>query len=63
MRTGWPEPVAVVRDDDDVLFPLGRYAIPTRTALDAGVHTIELRGTRLSVTCRGYAPIICGDAP
>ena len=62
-RSGWPLPVAVVRDDDDVLYPLGVYAMPTRAAPDAGVRSIELRGTRVTVTCRGNAPIVCGDAP
>lgn len=59
----WPKPVHVGRDDDDVLFPLGRYAVPTRTESGPGVQELELRGTVLSARCRGEQPAICGEAP
>lgn len=53
----WPEAVNVVHEDDDVLFPLARYAIPTRTK-----HGIELevRGSKLEATCRSDANrVVC----
>ncbi len=58
----WPKPVHVARDDDDVLFPLGRYAVPTRTQAGPGVQELELRGTVLSAQCRGEQPAVCGEA-
>lgn len=48
----WPDqPVSVVRDDDDVLFPLARYAWPSRPEVDGGVQ-VELRGGVLTTACR-----------
>lgn len=62
----WPvHPVAVVREDDDVMFPLTRYAVPARLeAPPAGAIELETRGARLGVRCRVEgARNICGDGP
>lgn len=62
----WPgTPVAIVHEDDDVLFPLGRYAWPARPAVTSAVR-VELRGGSLDVQCapdvvRGT--VVCGGAP
>jgi hypothetical protein len=62
----WPDAmVRVVRDDDDVLFPLARYAWPSRPAVDAGVE-VELRGGLLTTACRRDATtghVVCGVGP
>lgn len=62
----WPAtPVKVVRDDDDVLFPLARYAWPSRPAVDGGVE-VELRGSALTTACRRDAltgRTVCGVGP
>ncbi|MBL8918040.1 MAG: hypothetical protein JNJ54_04195 [Myxococcaceae bacterium] len=63
----WPSaPVKVVRDDDDVLFPLARYAWPSRPdGVDGGVE-VELRGNVLTTACRGDAlagRTVCGVGP
>lgn len=60
----WPDQaVRVTRDDDDVLFPLARYAWPSRpVALDGGVE-VELRGSSLMTACRHDAVVgrtVCG---
>ncbi|MBL8955155.1 MAG: hypothetical protein JNK82_30540 [Myxococcaceae bacterium] len=62
----WPETaVAVVAEDDDVLFPVGRYAIPARPPPAAGAVRLELRGDGLDVECTtdaGTAVVVCrGD--
>jgi len=64
---GWPRTSAqVVREDDDVLFPVGRYALPSRPPLgDAGVH-LELRGPSLAPDCRtdeASGHRVCGSGP
>lgn len=47
----WPRmKVNVVKEDDDVLFPLLRYARPTRPVTDGGV-AMEVSGSSLRVTC------------
>lgn len=60
----WPaQPARVVRDDGDVLFPLARYAWPSRP--DAGV-VVDLRGAPLSSRCvlnEAAGRFICGAGP
>lgn len=62
----WPgTPVRVEWEDDDVLFPLGRYAWPSRAAA-AQPFRLELRGTTLRATCRPLTTgdgAVCGGAP
>ncbi len=54
----WPG-TKVVREDDDVLFPLTRYAVPTRG--DTSGVELEVRGSSLSAQCREEAGRkICG---
>lgn len=56
----WPIfPVTVVREEDDVTFPLSRYAVPVRAPVDGGVH-LGVIGTSLPLECRptGYV-VIC----
>jgi hypothetical protein len=70
----WPRTRArVVREDDDVLFPVGRYALPGRAAAAAGVdggleqlELLELRGSSLTAGCRTEADNghrVCGAGP
>lgn len=65
-RVPWPaSQVVVVREDDDVLFPIGRYALPSRSSRaesrDAGVIELELRGGPLGSACRQDAQrVTCG---
>lgn len=61
----WPgTPVAIVHEDDDVLFPLGRYAWPSRPALERPAVRLELRGGALNVACvRDAASVVCGAPP
>lgn len=60
----WPAArVNVVYEEDDVLFPLLRYARPTREAADGGV-ALEVIGTNLQMTCvEKPGRIVCGDTP
>ncbi len=57
----WPSmPVTVVHEDDDVLFPLLRYARPTRPVAP-GATPLEVRGASLRVQCSTLpGRIICG---
>jgi hypothetical protein len=62
----WPHgSVQVVREDDDVLFPLGRYALPSRLERPATVQ-LELRGAQLGPHC-AVDPLthhlVCGAGP
>lgn len=57
-RVPWPQSqVTVVREEDDVLFPLGRYALPSRTGgplelvIGAGPLGQACRQEGLRVTC------------
>ena len=61
-RVPWPQSrVQVVREEDDVLFPLGRYALPSRPVPDGGAIELELRGGPLGQTCRQENQrVICG---
>lgn len=61
----WPGPVAVVREEDDVRFPLGRYAVPSRPAPASPTVELELVGTKLATDCHLDAAtrhLVCGDA-
>lgn len=60
----WPrDAVKVVHEDDDVLFPLLRYARPTRPSSDGGI-TMEVRGSSLRVKCSVVARhITCRSGP
>ncbi len=52
----WPgATVDVVAEDDDVVFPIGRYAVPARPPAPAGAVQLELRGDGLDVTCAADA--------
>lgn len=58
----WPgAPVEVAHEDDDVLFPIGRYALPSRPPAPAAGQ-LELRGTSLSFDCVAGAgrTTVCG---
>ncbi len=46
----WPSPIEVRHEDDDVTFPLGRYAVPTRAR--SAPLGLEVRGTKLPLDCR-----------
>lgn len=60
-QLAWPKrEVSVVREDD-LLFPLGRYALPNRTV---GPLEVELRNGPLGQGCREEAQrVICGAGP
>jgi hypothetical protein len=61
-RAPWPG-VTLVREDDDVMFPLTRYAVPGRARVDGGVE-LETRGAKLGEPCRVEgARVICGAGP
>jgi hypothetical protein len=52
-KVPWPRtPVTVLAEEDDVLFPLVRYALPTRPRLDAGALELEVRGHSLPLRCQ-----------
>jgi len=63
-RGAWPgSAVQVVREDDDVLFPLGRYAIPGRPPRSVPQVELELRGPLLGQGCQQVAStrrVVCG---
>ena len=65
-QAAWPQAsMQVVRDDDDVLFPLARYAWPSRPTVDGGV-AIELRGSALMTACHRDVTsnhVVCGIGP
>ncbi|MFZ5441274.1 MAG: hypothetical protein ACOZQL_14800 [Myxococcota bacterium] len=59
----WPR-VKLVREDDDVLFPLTRYAVPGRAPPVGEAIELETRGARLGVPCRSEgARVVCGAGP
>lgn len=66
-RTGWPRAaVVVLREDDGVWFPLGRYAVPGRPPPIGPAIELELGGPTLAGACRaGSHPgrVICGAEP
>ncbi len=52
----------IVREDDDVLFPLTRYAAPTRHGRTG--PELEVRGSALKAQCREeLGRVICGAGP
>jgi hypothetical protein len=64
----WPSAlVHVAREGDDVLFPLARYALPTRAqASGPGVIDFELASEHLPALCRenpATRRVVCGAAP
>lgn len=59
-RAPWPK-VKLVREDDDVLFPLTRYAVPGRAPPPPDAIELETRGAKLGEPCRAEgARVICG---
>jgi hypothetical protein len=62
-RAPWPvQSVELVREDDDVTFPLSRYAVPARPPPSPGAVKLEVRGAQLPLHCRDEgARVICGD--
>ncbi len=48
----WPEPIAVTHEDDDVMFPLARYAVPTRSPAHGDARQLETYGATLLQGCR-----------
>lgn len=53
----------ITREDDDVLFPLGRYLWPARPPADGGL-ALELRGPSLTSAChREGEVVVCGVGP
>jgi hypothetical protein len=63
----WPDGgVVVLREDDDVLFPLARYAMPSRPVPAAPAVQLELRGAVLRSACVDDAASghrVCGVGP
>lgn len=60
-RAPWPG-ATLVREDDDVMFPITRYAVPGR-APATGVQ-LESRGSQLGQPCRAEGDRqICGAGP
>lgn len=60
--TPWPAPIAFSREDDDVTFPLTRYAAPTRAAGTPAV-TLDVRGTTFPVTCLAAGTSVTCEGP
>jgi hypothetical protein len=60
--TGWPTaPASVTYEEDDVLFPLLRYAMPSRPA--GGAAKLSVRGSSLDARCVQVAHgVDCGAA-
>ncbi len=64
-RAPWPRtPVRVVHEEDDVLFPLGRYAVPGRLEPLGPAVELELGLGPLGTTCVEQPPrVVCGGRP
>ena len=64
-RTPWPgRQVKVVKEEDDVLFPLGRYALPSRPEVNGPAIELELGAGPLGAACRQQeARVTCGVTP
>ncbi len=64
-RAPWPErQVEVVKEEDDVLFPLGRYALPSRPEVSGTAIELELGAGPLGAACRQQdARVSCGVVP
>ncbi len=61
----WPRPVHVAREEDDVLYPFVRYAVPSRSESAPGVIELEVAGEHVPAECRVEAPsgrVFCGDS-
>jgi hypothetical protein len=59
----WPG-VRFVREDDDVMFPIGRYAVPGRIVPADGGVELETRGSLLGQPCREEGSrVVCGAGP
>jgi hypothetical protein len=61
----WPlVPVEVVKEGDDVTFPLSRYAVPERSAKGALLR-LEVDGRTLPLSCRDEpgGRVVCGGPP
>lgn len=63
-RAPWPQSQAqVIREEDDVLFPLGRYALPSRPVVDGGI-AVELLAGPVGQPCRLEGQLVtCGVRP
>ena len=63
-RAPWPSSQAqVIHEEDDVLFPLGRYALPSRPVVDGGI-AVELLAGPVGQPCRLEGPLVtCGARP
>lgn len=60
-RVPWPRSQVSVVREDDVLFPLARYALPSR---GTGPLELDLRDGPLGPVCRGEGQrVICGAGP
>lgn len=64
-RVPWPQrQVKVVREEDDVLFPLGRYALPSRPEVSGAATELELGAGPLGQVCRQREErVSCGVLP
>ena len=64
-RVPWPQSqVRVVREEDDVLFPLGRYALPSRNSGATIELELELGAGPLGQACRQVSQrVTCGAGP
>ena len=63
-RMPWPQTaVQVTREDDDVLYPLVRYALPTRAVFPPPTMWLDARGGLLGPRCSGDQRLICGVGP
>lgn len=65
-KAPWPGPVRVVREEDDVLFPLVRYAVPTRPPIAGPAVELEALAGPLGAACTvdpvsGH--VVCGAKP
>ncbi len=57
----WPQSQVSVVRENDVLFPLARYALPSR---GTGPMELELRDGPLGPTCRSEGQrVVCGAGP
>lgn len=64
-RVPWPaQQVKVVREEDDVLFPLGRYALPSRPEVSGAALELELGAGPFGQVCRQQEQrVTCGVVP
>ncbi len=64
-RVPWPRSqVKVVREEDDVLLPIGRYALPSRPEVSSPTIQLELGAGPLGQVCRQEEQrVSCGARP